>query len=150
MPETVTETVRRQAIDDAGRFLDRWGKLAATFGWTPGDLFDVPSGGACGLAWWLKGRTVIALGPEHAACGDPAYDRVARRDWVHPYTRPVRPVSIAPILEHVAQVRKRVLGRRRKSTQEGTFLVWAALPRPVALLRAPTHRRNATWRVPDR
>jgi len=40
-PDSVTEQTWRQAIDDAGRFLDKWGKLADSFGWTPGDLFYV-------------------------------------------------------------------------------------------------------------
>jgi hypothetical protein len=35
-PGTVTEQAWRQAIDDAGRFLAQWGKLADSFGWTPG------------------------------------------------------------------------------------------------------------------
>jgi hypothetical protein len=67
-PGGVTEQAWRNAIDDAGRFLDQWGKLADSFGWTPGDLFDAPRDGAMGLVWWLKGRTVTALGPEHAGC----------------------------------------------------------------------------------
>jgi hypothetical protein len=93
----VTELAWRQAIDDAGRFLAQWGSLAVEFGWTPGDLFDVPRDGAVGLVWWLKSRTVTALGPEHASVGDPAYDRESRREWVNPYSRPVRPVSLSPI-----------------------------------------------------
>ena len=39
-PGGVTEQTWRQAIDDAGRFLAQWGKLADSFGWSPGDLFD--------------------------------------------------------------------------------------------------------------
>jgi len=50
-PVHVTVEQWRQAIDDAGRFLDQWGSLAVQFGWTPGDLFDVPRDGACGLVW---------------------------------------------------------------------------------------------------
>jgi hypothetical protein len=65
-PAHVTVEQWRQAIDDAGRFLAQWGKLADSFGWTPGDLFDLPRDGAMGLVWWLKGRTVSALGPEQA------------------------------------------------------------------------------------
>ena len=110
-PAGVTEQAWRQAIDDAGRFLDQWGKLADSFGWSPGDLFDVPRDGAMGLVWWLKGRTVSALGPEHAGVGQPAYDRVTRREWVNPYARPVRPVSLSPILEHQQKIMQRVLGR---------------------------------------
>jgi hypothetical protein len=37
--------------DPAGRFLHQWGKLADSFGWLPGDLFDVLRNGAMGLAW---------------------------------------------------------------------------------------------------
>jgi hypothetical protein len=51
--------------------------------------------------------TVTALGPEHAGVGQPAYDRVTRREWVNPYSRPVRPV----ILEHQQRIMQRVLGR---------------------------------------
>src|ERR1700719_1396017 len=87
-PGGVTEHAWRQAIDDAGRFFDQWGSMAAEFQWSPGDLFDVPRDGAMGLVWWLKSRTVTALGPEHAGVGQPAYDRVARREWVNPYARP--------------------------------------------------------------
>jgi hypothetical protein len=110
-PGGVTEQAWRQAIDDTGKFFDQWGSLAVEFGWTPGDLFDVPRDGAMGLAWWLTGRAVTALGPEHACVGQPAYDRVTRREWVNPYSRPVRPVSLSPILEHQQKIMQRVLGR---------------------------------------
>ena len=111
-PGGVTEQAWRQAIDDAGQFLDQWGELADSFGWTPGDLFDCPRDGAMGLVWWLKGRTVTALGPEHAAVGDPAYDRVTRREWVNPYSRPVRPVSLSPILERQRDIMRRLFPGR--------------------------------------
>jgi hypothetical protein len=110
-PNGISEELWRQAIADAGRFLNQWGKLADSFGWSPGDLFDVPRDGATGLVWWLKGRTVSTLGPEHACVGQPAYDRVTRTDWVNPYKRQVRPVSISPILEHQLKIMQRVLGR---------------------------------------
>jgi hypothetical protein len=56
-----------QVIDDAGRFLAQWGSRAVEFGWTPGDLFDVPNEtGKCGLAWFLHGDSVRSLEPEHA------------------------------------------------------------------------------------
>ena len=57
-----------------------------------------------GLVWWLKSRTVTALGPEHAGVGQPTYDRVTLREWVNPYARPVRPVSLSPILEHQQRI----------------------------------------------
>src|ERR1700730_14196161 len=63
------------------------GKYGSRLGWTPGDLFDVPRDGAMGLVWWLKSRTVTALGPEHACVGQPAYDRVTRREWIIPYSQ---------------------------------------------------------------
>jgi hypothetical protein len=48
-----------QVIDDAGRFLDQWGSRAVEFGWTAGDLFDVPRDtGKCGLIWFLNGEAV--------------------------------------------------------------------------------------------
>jgi hypothetical protein len=60
-PAVVSDAGWQQVVDDAGGFLDQWGKLAAELGWTAGDLFDVPRiDGACGLAWWLRGRTVTA------------------------------------------------------------------------------------------
>jgi hypothetical protein len=66
-PGGVTEQAWRQAIDDAGRFLAQWGALADSFGWLPGDLFDVPRDGIQGgLAWFLEGEAVRSLGPEHA------------------------------------------------------------------------------------
>jgi hypothetical protein len=37
-PGGVTEQAWCQAVEDAGRFLAQWGKLADSFGWSPGDL----------------------------------------------------------------------------------------------------------------
>lgn len=66
-PLRVADDEWPRAIDDAGRFLDQWGSLALEYGWTAGDLFDVPrDGGPGGLVWFLAGETVRALGPEHA------------------------------------------------------------------------------------
>jgi hypothetical protein len=98
-PLTVSDAQWRQAIDDAGRFFDQWSKLVTEFQWTPTHLFDVPRDEAMGLIWWLQGRTVTALGPKHACCGMPAYDRVTGQGWVNPYSRPVRRVSLSPMLE---------------------------------------------------
>jgi hypothetical protein len=111
-PGDVTEQAWRRAIDDAGRFLAQWDKLADSFGWLPGDLFDVPHDCAMGLAWWVKGRAVTALGPEHACVGQPAYDRVTRREWVNPYAQPVRPVSLSPILERQRDIMRRLFPGR--------------------------------------
>jgi TubC N-terminal docking domain len=51
-----------QVIDDAGRFLDQWGSRAVEFGWTAGDLFDVPRDGKPGgLVWFLGGEAFRQL-----------------------------------------------------------------------------------------
>jgi hypothetical protein len=61
----------RQAIDDAGRFLDQWGNRAVEFGWTAGDLFDVPRDGKPGgLVWFLGGESVQAIGPRRMVMQD--------------------------------------------------------------------------------
>jgi hypothetical protein len=63
-PMQVSDEEWRQAIDDAGKFLDTWSSLALEFGWTTGDLFDVPRDGSPGgLVWFLVGETVRALRP---------------------------------------------------------------------------------------
>jgi hypothetical protein len=71
---------RRQAIDAAGRFLDAWASLAVEFGWTAGELFDVPRDGrAGGLVWFCAGESVRALGPEHAVTkSGRVFDRLTR------------------------------------------------------------------------
>lgn len=54
-------------VNDAGLFLDAWGKQAARLGWTSGGLFGLhPTAGlnrhdVTGLCWTLKGDRVIAL-----------------------------------------------------------------------------------------
>jgi hypothetical protein len=66
-PACIPELQWRQALDAASRFFDQWGTLAETFGWSPGDLFDLPHDGRPGgLTWCLLGETVRALGPDHA------------------------------------------------------------------------------------
>ena len=80
-PWAVFDAGWRQAIDDAGRFLDQWGSMAAEFQWTAGDLFDVPrDNGTCGLVWFLKGERVRGLGPEHAVVGNSerVFDKLTR------------------------------------------------------------------------
>jgi hypothetical protein len=44
----ISDAEWRQAIDDAGRFLDQWGSLAIELGWAAGELFDVPRDGRPG------------------------------------------------------------------------------------------------------
>jgi hypothetical protein len=74
-PSGVDEARWRAAIDDAGRFLDDWGKRAAALGWMADDLFGLtpmpdrvaPSFdrlARCdhlGLVWLLRGRRVVDL-----------------------------------------------------------------------------------------
>ncbi len=71
-PLTVLEDDWRRAVNDAGLFLDEWGREAAEWRWTAGELFDFPraDGTAAGLIWFLKGRKVTSLGP-----GKPAWGR---------------------------------------------------------------------------
>ena len=57
--------VRRRAVDDAGRLLDRHGHDAAAFGWLAYDLFD-----ADGLAWNLNGAAVVSLTPTAVVLSD--------------------------------------------------------------------------------
>ncbi len=78
-PLTVSDADWRQAINDAGLFLDEWGALAAEFQWKAVDLFDVPRDGRLGgLAWFLEGEAVRALGPEHVRLSDGrVFDRLA-------------------------------------------------------------------------
>jgi hypothetical protein len=66
-PLRVSDDEWSRAVDDAGRFLDQWGSLAVEYGWTPGDLFDVPHDGRMGgVAWFIGGETVRVLGPRRA------------------------------------------------------------------------------------
>lgn len=82
-PAQIAEAVWRQAIDDAGRFLDQWGSMAAEFQWTAGELFDCPRDGKPGgLVWVQKGKCVGALGPEYTVLGNG--ERVFYRAPRHP------------------------------------------------------------------
>jgi hypothetical protein len=66
-PSYAIEEAWRQAIEDAGRFLDAWGADSETMQWTASELFDVPNEGRPGgLIWQIKGERVDALG-EHCA-----------------------------------------------------------------------------------
>jgi hypothetical protein len=88
-PMRVSDGEWRQALDDAGRFLEQWRNLAAEFEWSPGDLFDAPHDGKlAGLAWWLRGETVRSFGPEHAVTeAGSVFDRLTRSEWQNPYQR---------------------------------------------------------------
>jgi hypothetical protein len=52
-------------VDDAGRFLDRWGEQAVELGWGVADLFTC-RGSRTGLLWSLRGQTVMDLGAKTA------------------------------------------------------------------------------------
>jgi hypothetical protein len=60
-PGQVSEAEWFRAVDDIGRFLDEWARLALDFGWRPPDIF-----GPGGLAWFCAGERVRALGPDNA------------------------------------------------------------------------------------
>jgi hypothetical protein len=60
-PGHVSEAEWFRAVDDAGRFLDEWARLALDFGWRPPDIFDPD-----GLAWFCAGERVRALGADIA------------------------------------------------------------------------------------
>jgi hypothetical protein len=80
-PRGVSNTKWRWAIEDAGLFLDQWGSLAVEYGWTPGDLFDVPGG----VVWWLRCRTVNAISPECVVLGngDRVFDKLTHGEWTN-------------------------------------------------------------------
>jgi hypothetical protein len=55
------------AIYDSAALFAIWGAELDRLHWTPGDLFDVPHDGKQGgLAWFLRGEHVLALGPKRA------------------------------------------------------------------------------------
>ncbi len=80
-PHGVAEARWRQAVNDAGLFLDRWGTRASELRWAPGNLFDAPHDGKPGgLAWCLEKHRVIHLGDEFAVMNDyRAFDRTTGR-----------------------------------------------------------------------
>jgi hypothetical protein len=68
-----------RAVDDAGRFLDRWGHVAEQLQWSAEDLFKRPAPtaktpaldlGTLGLCWVIDGRNVVALDAYSATIGD--------------------------------------------------------------------------------
>jgi hypothetical protein len=85
-PFGASDQERRQVIDDAGRFLDEWGESAVEFGWTPGDIFDVPiDSGKCGLIWFLDGDSVRSLEPDGAFMeSGRVFDKLTHCTWKNP------------------------------------------------------------------
>ena len=71
-PDEVSAAEWRQAIDDAGKFLEgEMAKKAVDNGWTARDLFDPPDRGVPGgLLWFTRGAPVASLGSWHASIGE--------------------------------------------------------------------------------
>src|SRR5205823_5743274 len=82
------EDRRCQLMNDAGRFLDRWGAEAARHGWSAIDVFGIAAnrsvGGptASGLVALIKGGLVESIGPDRATI------RTAQGGWVIYLRRP--------------------------------------------------------------
>lgn len=68
-PASVDEPRWRQAINDAGVFVDTWGGVAERLGWTARDIFG-PHFTPSALAWALQGAQVIALTATEAHLSD--------------------------------------------------------------------------------
>jgi hypothetical protein len=65
------------AIFDAAALFGDWGALLVEYGWAPNDLFAVPHHDRQGgLAWFIKGSPVVALGRQMAQTQD---GRIYRR-----------------------------------------------------------------------
>jgi hypothetical protein len=80
-PVRVSEAEWRLALDDGGRFLDRWGWVSESeWTWTAGELFNVQrAGNRGGLIWRLQGALVEAYGPNHVRLSDA---RIIERDEI--------------------------------------------------------------------
>jgi hypothetical protein len=66
-PAGVGLYVWEAAIYDGADLFGWWGAELDRFHWPPGDLFDVPyDGRRGGLAWFIRGDPVVALGPAKA------------------------------------------------------------------------------------
>jgi hypothetical protein len=69
-----------RGIDDAGRFLDRWARVAARLQWSAEDIFKYPATPMVkagrlslrniGLCWLIGGRDVVALDFNSATIGN--------------------------------------------------------------------------------
>jgi hypothetical protein len=75
-PAEVPRDRWHQFIDDAGLFLDSWGRQAEALGWRPEELFgadpDAPMAryDRMGLIWMLHGETIIGLTATEARISD--------------------------------------------------------------------------------
>lgn len=75
----------QQFVNDAGLFLDLWGKQAAALAWTPDDLFGMDPAAPLarydrlGLLWLLQGRAVRLIDANSATiAGGLVYRRTAQ------------------------------------------------------------------------
>jgi hypothetical protein len=75
-PAGVNAAVWETAIYDSAALFGTWGVELNRLRWTPGNLFDVPHDGRQGgLAWFLHGEHVVALGPGRAFTETRVFDR---------------------------------------------------------------------------
>ncbi len=77
-PPSAKPIVWEAAIYDAATLFGDFGTLLVEYGWTPADLFDVPRDGG-GLAWFIKGNPVVAIGRAMAQLQDGRIWRRASR-----------------------------------------------------------------------
>jgi hypothetical protein len=75
-PARVSDAAWRLALDDGGRFLDRWGWRAAELGWRPSELFTARAG----LIWRLCGDFVVAISADQVRleCGRVIFQQETR------------------------------------------------------------------------
>jgi hypothetical protein len=70
-PTGVRPIIWQAAISDAADLFSYWGLQLVSLGFTPGDVFDVPSHDKPGgLAWFVNGSPVMALGKGMAQLQD--------------------------------------------------------------------------------
>lgn len=71
-PRLASAGAWQRAIEDAGLLLDHWGDRLAEYEWPAAAIF-----GPEGLAWFVQGDGIRAVGPEHAITAtDRVYDRL--------------------------------------------------------------------------
>ena len=96
-PVWVTEARWEQILNDAGVFLDRWGKQAAALGWSPVDAFGVSpyapevNPGSSGFVLLLEGHPVIELDADTATidCGRGVTQRFYRSSGGRERSKPL-------------------------------------------------------------
>lgn len=80
-PDYVDPVHWHQAVEDGQQFLAKWGPQAEALGWTPAEVFGLPTPPSNphpsydrmaryddrGLLWLLEGRTIVAMSSSTAA-----------------------------------------------------------------------------------